>query len=112
MLALAAVTLLAQTSPPASPVTQWTALGLLAAVLLAVGRGVQVLLDRSEKRLVAAEAEREKERERDLVMQERLATALIESAQAQTRQTEVMSRLEDGYRHLVAAVERLEARMR
>ena len=101
---------------PSNPATQWTALGLLAAVLVAVGRGVWVLLDRADKRATAVEVLRQTERERDLSMQERLAAALIASAEADHRSTEVVGRVVEGLsevRHLLewekACMERLEA---
>lgn len=117
MLALAA--LAAADPSPSNPATQWTALGLLAAVLLAVGKGVWVLLDRSDRRHSTLEALRQTERERDLAMQERLAAALIASAEADHRSTEVVGRLVEGLaevRHILerqeAALQRLEVLMR
>lgn len=119
MLLLAAAVLVAAEPSPSNPATQWTALGLLAAVLIAVGRGVWVLLDRADKRATAAEVQRQGERERDLSMQERLASALIASAEADHRSTEIVGRVVEGLtevRHILerqeAALGRVEGRMR
>lgn len=106
-MALAAL-VFATSDPTSSPTTQWTALGLLAAVLIAVGRGVWSLLDRADKRVVAAEVLRQSERERDLAMQERLAAALIASAEADHRSTEVVGRLADGLTEVRHVLEQLQ----
>lgn len=85
-----------------------------------------MLLDRADKRVTAAETLRQSERERDLAMQERLAAALIASAEADHRSTEVVAKVVDGLaevRHLLewqracmerqeAALQRLEVLMR
>lgn len=116
MPALVALVVLASQADPTNPMTQWTALGILALVLIAVGKAGWSLVDRADKRVesirLAAEETRTKEREEDLADRERLATALLEAAQVSHRMIEVMGRIEAGYRENTTALERLEARLR
>ena len=90
---------------------EWTALAILAMVLGGVGKAGWTLIDRAEKRLVAAEELRQKERESDLAMQERMITALLESATGYKQATDVMAQINQGYREMRVTVDRLIERL-
>lgn len=87
---------MAEVVPPAAP---WTVLGLLAAVLTAIGVQVRVELAAKEARIMAcqeaadrraseAAAERKAEAERNLLTQERILAGLFQAAQAIAENTE------------------------
>lgn len=91
--------LLAQALPEPAPAVQWSVLGLLAAVLTAVGLQVRVEMaakearltacqERADKRSEVAEAERKAESERNLLTQERILAALFQAAQSIAENTE------------------------
>lgn len=103
--------LVAQT--PVAPVgVQWTVLGILAAVLGAVGLEVRRQLERADRRLDMNEEIRLKERERDLAMQERLTAALLTAAQADQRSADIIGRAVEGITELRLGIERQEEAVR
>lgn len=113
---LVAVVVVASQADPTSPTTQWTALGILALVLIAVGKAAWQIYDRADRRVeairVATEETRKTDREADLADRERLAAALLEAAQASHRMVDSVSRLEAGFRENTQSIDRLEQRLR
>ena len=90
-----------------SDVVDWTALAVLAMVLMGVGKAGWTLINRAEERAVAADAAREKERESDLQERERMITALLESAMGFKQAADVMAEINQGYREMRVTIERL-----